>query len=308
MNMSLLLMGEIGKMFLMILMGFAIVKSGLLSKNDSKVLSKITLYLVMPCMIIDSFQVDCTPDKVQGLILATVGALIVHALYIFVSGLLKRPMNLTGVERTSIIYGNAGNLIVPIVSSLFGKEYVLFTSGFMMVQTVLLFTHCRMTLGGKGSMSLRGILTNVNVIAIAIGLVLFATGLRFPAMICGALSAVGGCVGPISMIVTGMLLGGFSWDKLGNYKKLPLVLLFRLFIFPAMIMLIYRFTPMMRMVPEGDTVLLISFLAAAAPTASSVTQLSQVYGGDSEYAGLINMISTLLCILTMPMMIFLFQM
>ena len=75
-----------------------------------------------------------------------------------------------------------------------------------------------------------------------------------------------------------------------------------------MIMLIYRFTPMMRMVPEGDTVLLISFLAAAAPTASSVTQLSQVYGGDSEYAGLINMISTLLCILTMPMMIFLFQM
>lgn len=307
MELSLLLMGEIGKMFLMILMGFAIVKTGMLTSKDSKVLSVITLYLVMSCMIIDAFQVECTPEKMKGLLLSTVGALIVHAIYITLSAVLEKPLALTNVERTSIIYGNAGNLIVPIVSSLFGKEYVLYTSGFMMVQTVLLFTHCRMTLGGRQSMSIRGILTNVNVIAIAVGIVLFSSGLRFPAMIGGAISSVGGCVGPISMIVTGMLLGGFSWERLKEYRKLPLVLLLRLILFPTIILLIYRFSPLKTMVADGESVLLISFLAAAAPTASSVTQLSQVYGGDSEYAGLINMISTLLCIITMPIMILLFQ-
>jgi predicted permease len=109
------------------------------------------------------------------------------------------------------------------------------------------------------------------------------------------------------MIVTGMLLGGFSWDKLRNYKKLPLVLVLRLIAFPAVILAIYRFSPLKMMAPDGASVLLISLLAAAGPTASSVTQLSQVYGGDSEYAGLINMVSTLLCIITMPLMILFYQ-
>ena len=302
---SLLLMGQIGKMFLMILMGFCIVKAKLLTGKDSKVLSMITLYLIMPCMIIDSFQVDCTPEKMQGLLLATVAAVIVNALYVFGSKALEKPLRLTNVERTSVCYSNAGNLIVPIVASMFGKEYVLFTSGYMMVQTVLLFSHCRMTLGGR--VSVKGLLTNVNMIATGIGLVLFVSGFRFPDIIGGAISSVGGCVGPISMIVTGMLLGGFSWDKLRNYKKLPLVLVLRLIAFPAVILAIYRFSPLKTMTPDGASVLLISLLAAAGPTASSVTQLSQVYGGDSEYAGLINMTSTLLCIITMPLMILFYQ-
>lgn len=307
MEMSLLLMGQIAKMFLMILMGFAIVKAGMLKAKDSKVLSMMTLYLIMPCMIIDAFQVEFTPEKVQALMLSTLAAAIVHAIYISAAGILWRPMKLTAVERTSMIYGNAGNLIVPIVSSLFGRDYLLYTSGFMIVQTILLFTHCRASLGGKGSMSLAGIVKNVNIIAIAIGLVLFATGLRFPAMIGEAISSVGACVGPVSMIVTGMLLGGFSWDKIGNYKRLPLILLLRLIAFPTITLLMYKFSPLKTLAPDGEAILLISYLAAVAPTASSVTQLSQVYGGDSEYAGLINMTSTLLCIVTMPLMVLLLQ-
>lgn len=307
MDMSLLLMGQIGKMFLMIFLGFAVVKAGLLKKEDSKVLSMITLYLIMPCMIIDAFQVDFTSEKLQGLLLTTIGAAIVNGLYILMAGALSKPLRLTNVERTSVIYANAGNLIVPIISSLFGREYVLYTSGFMIVQTILLFTHCRMALGGRESVNWKGIVTNVNVIAIAFGLVLFISGMRFPAMLSDAISSVGDCVGPISMIVTGMLLGGFSWNKLGQYKKLPLVLAMRLIAFPAVILVIYKFSPLKTLAPDGASLLLVSFLAAAAPTASSVTQLSQVYGGDSEYAGLINMISTLLCIITMPLMVLLYQ-
>lgn len=60
MQISILLMEQIFELFLMILMGFIIVKEGIVKEEDSKVLSKIVLYLIIPCVIINAFQVDYT--------------------------------------------------------------------------------------------------------------------------------------------------------------------------------------------------------------------------------------------------------
>ena len=55
-------------------------------------------------------------------------------------------------------------------------------------------------------------------------------------------------------------------------------------------------------------ILLIVFLAIIAPAASTVTQMSQVYGNDSRYASTINVLTTLGAIVTMPLMVLVFQM
>ena len=66
MTISILLAQQIAQLFLMIFMGFLIVKAGLLKDEDSKVLSKIVLYLIVPCVILNAFQVDYTPETVCG--------------------------------------------------------------------------------------------------------------------------------------------------------------------------------------------------------------------------------------------------
>ena len=63
MQISILLMKQILELFLMIFMGYVIVKTGLLKDEDSKVISKIVLYLIIPCVIINAFQVEYTDDK-----------------------------------------------------------------------------------------------------------------------------------------------------------------------------------------------------------------------------------------------------
>ena len=65
MQISLLLMEQIAELFLMILMGYIIVKTGIVKDEDSKVISKIVLYLIIPCVIINAFQVDYTPETVR---------------------------------------------------------------------------------------------------------------------------------------------------------------------------------------------------------------------------------------------------
>ena len=69
MELSILLMEQIAKLFIMIFMGYAIVKMGFLKDEDSKVLSTLVLYLIVPCVILNAFQVDYTSEKVKELFL-----------------------------------------------------------------------------------------------------------------------------------------------------------------------------------------------------------------------------------------------
>ena len=62
------------------------------------------------------------------------------------------------------------------------------------------------------------------------------------------------------------------------------------------------------MVPAGQTILLITLLATITPSASTITQMAQVYGKGADYASAINVATTLLCIVTMPLMVMVYQM
>ena len=109
MEISLLLMQQIAELFLMIFMGYVIVKAGLLRGEDSKVISKIVLYLIIPCVIINAFQVDYTSEKVQGLLLAFAASVMLQVVLLVIVWTAGRLMGLNEVEKASVYYSNAGN-------------------------------------------------------------------------------------------------------------------------------------------------------------------------------------------------------
>ena len=137
MTISILLMKQIAQLFLMIFMGYLIVKTGIVEDTDSKVLSKIILYLVIPCVIINAFQVDYTSDTVRGLLLAFIASILTQIVLLIVVSVLGKLFHLNEVEIASIYYSNSGNLIVPIVTFILGKEWVLYGCVFMSVQLIL---------------------------------------------------------------------------------------------------------------------------------------------------------------------------
>ena len=102
MHMSLLLMEQILELFLMILMGFIIVKAGLVTDEDSKVLSKIVLYLIIPCVIINAFQVNYTPKTVHGLLIAFIASVMLQILLLIIVSFMGKLFCLNEVEIASI--------------------------------------------------------------------------------------------------------------------------------------------------------------------------------------------------------------
>lgn len=307
MHISILLMEQIIQLFLMIFMGFLIVKAKLLNSEDSKILSIIVLYLIIPCVIINAFQVDYTPQTVKGLLIALAGSVMTQIILLIVVSILGRVFHLNEVEVASIYYSNSGNLIVPIVMFILGKEWVLYGCVFMSVQLVFIWTHCKKIISRESVYDWRKIVLNINMISIAIGIVLFLTRIHLPEDINSTLSAVGGMIGPASMIVTGMLFAGMDFKQIFASKRVYFVTFLRLIVVPAIALVLIKFSYLASLSSNGPKIMLIVFLAIITPSASTVTQMCQVYENDSQYASAINVVTTLLAIITMPLMVMLFQ-
>ena len=293
MEISFLLFKQIAQFFIMIIMGYTLVKLKIVKSEDSKVLSMVCLYLIMPCVIINSFLIEFTPEKLKGLGLAVGVAIVIHFVaWVFIR-ILGKVLNFNPVEKASVMYSNAANMVIPVVMSVLGDEWVLYSSAFVSVQLVLLWTHCKSMLSNEKGFELKKIYTNINLIAIFIGILLFITKIHIPSVLQGTLKSVGGTVAPISMIITGMIMAGAELKKVFSNGRIYLVLFFRMIFFPFIVFMIIYFTGITKVIDNGAMILLVTFIATITPTASSITQMAQVYGNNEQYAGAINIMTTI---------------
>ena len=276
MQISILLAEQIVELFLMILMGYVIVKLGLVTDDDSKILSKIVLYIVIPCVMINAFQIDYTPDKIQGMLLALVASVVLQVLLL-------------------------------IAVWMMGKEWVVFGCVFMAVQLIFMWTHGKYIISSGDRIDWRKIVLNINMIAIFIGAVLFLLKIHLPEIVDGTLRAVGSTIGPVSMIVTGMLIAGMNLRDIFTNRRVYVVTFLRLLLVPVLALIILKISGLVTWHPQGEKILLVTFLAVITPSASTITQMCQVYGGNSKYSSAINVMTTLLAIVTMPVMVLLYQ-
>ncbi len=307
MNLSLMLLEQILVMTIFILFGFLIVKCHILKGTDSAVISALVIYIICPALLLDAFQVSFSREKMYGFLLAIMASVLMHLLLLVVTYVIGKMISLNEVERMSIIYTNCGNLLVPLIGAILGKDYVLYCSAFMTIQNILFWTHGAYWLGGRSAMNPKKIITNPNIIALALGLILFCSGLRIPGLLGVAISKTGACVGPISMMVIGIIIGSANLRTVFTNWRSYLICFLRLIVIPLLTILMLWVTRIPGLMEQGPKILYVSFLGAAAPTAANVTQLANLYDNDTVLAGSINILSVFFCILTMPLMTIIYQ-
>jgi len=307
MQISLMLFIQIVKLFLMIFMGYLLVRVKVLKISDASVLSVITLYLIVPCLILSAFQIERTPERTRGLLMAYAAAVFINFVLLFLGRVCAKIFRLSPVEQASAIYPNAGNMIVPIITSLLGKDMVIYACAFMTVQILFFWTHLRSLLCGETKPDWKKILTNINIIAVAAGILFYFFQFRIPSVVGDALSSVGSMIGPMSMIITGMLIAGADLRKIFSTPRAYFVSFLRLILFPLCTLPFVVLFAKGSGLKEANMILLITYLAAMAPCASTTTQMAQIFHKDAEYAGVLNVMSVIFCIVTMPLLIGLYS-
>ena len=289
-------------------MGYAVVKAGLMKSSESKSVSVILVYLVIPCVIIKAFQVDYTPDVQKGLFLAIAAAVAVHILFLLITIPLKKIFQMDVIEQATSIYSNAGILVIPLVQELLGQDYVIYSSAYIAVQLILLWTQGKNMLCEEEKLEWKKIFLNVNIISIIPGIVLFLFRIKLPAGVQDVLGMMNNMIGPLGMLLAGMAIAEVPLKSIFTKKRNYLSVALRLLLYPVLGLFLMKAIQIVVNLENSSQILLTVYLACVTPACASVTSMAQLYDKDAAYASSLYVLTTLLSIVTMPMMVYLYEM
>lgn len=294
-------------MILITLVGLFSVRAGIFKQSESRVFSTMVIYILQPCMIVNAFQIDLTRERINGFAAAIIFSFLVYFFWIFLSVFFRKLFKLNKVEEMTLIFSNVGNLILPLVQMVLGDDMVFYASAIQLPFNLFLWTYCVRVLSGENKVELKKVFLNSNVLAVFIGIFLMLANIRFPDVIGTAMSSLSAMVGPLSMLVIGMIIGQQDLRKLVTFKKGYLVVFLRLVVYPLTVMLILFVSGILKVLPFLVPVFQVTFFALSAPPAAMVSQLALIYDEEPVEAGNLNVIGTILCAVTIPAVLYIYE-
>ncbi len=276
--------------------GLVLSKKGLLSAQGTKDLGAILLKLIIPCVVIKSYMVECTAERIAGLAASTVLALTSYILAMGISLLVYGKRHT--IENFAASFCNAGFIGIPLVQAVVGNE-----GGFYIAISVALLNLFQWTYGvyiitdSRDAISLKTIAKNPVVIALVIGLALFFAPVQVPEIISSTLGYITGMNTPIAMLLMGTYMARLSPNKFFANSKAYLCVLLRLVGIPAVILLVYRLLPI-----TNEQALMTAWLAAITPVGVNICIFAQQYDCDYELSVITVCLSTILSVVTIPLM------
>ena len=281
---------------LLIASGFVLTKLQIITKSVRKGLTDLIICFILPCNIIDSFRIDFNRSILIScavILFISFGIQIVSSLLgkVLYPGVSDRQRS---VLRYATIVSNAGFMGSPVAYGMYGQEGLLYAAVYLIPQRIAMWSaglSCFTTDTGSGK--LKKVLTHPCIVAVFIGLVLMLTALPLPVFLSKTLSLAGNCNTALSMIVIGSILTDVPWNSIFNRLTLWYSLV-RLCLIPLIVILVCRFLP----VPELS--LKVSVVLAGMPAAATSAILADKYNGDSQLAVRLICLSTLLSLLTIP--------
>lgn len=294
MGTALIVLRQTLTMALYMLVGFALFKGGKITKEGSKSLANLLVWLVIPAVIINSFCVEFSQERLASLGLSALLAAAALALSIIIARLFykNRP-----IDNFAAAFSNCGFMGIPLVRAGFGDEAVFLLVGFVALLNLLQWTYGAALLrGGRKAPSPKELLLNPITVSTLAGLLLFATGLgaRLPGVVSGAVGGLAALNSPVAMLVLGVYMAQTSLRDTFLSPRLYALSAVRLLLIPAVTLLLVTIAPV------DATMKYVILIGAAAPVGANVAVYAQLYGKDYPYACQTVVLSTLLSIATLP--------
>ena len=290
-------------LFLYMLCGFTVSRLNLIRDSNRSALVRLLLDVAMPMMVLNAFNKPTTREQILSSLLViaiSLAACVVTGLL----GLLlwrNQPDNKRKVLMYASMFSNSGNAGLPIINLVFGPTGVFYASMYLLPPRILQWTvglgfFVRPEKGGW----VRNVLLNPMVVVVYIGLFLMATGWQIPGVLGTAVANLGNMTSPLSMILIGATLAHMDWKKLLD-KTVLLISFLRLFAFPML------FAVLLKLMQADAMAMNICVILLAMPVASNTAAMAECYGGDYVFASACVSVSTLLSVVTVPVITWLIQ-
>lgn len=292
------MVSQIAAMFLMMAVGAACYKCGLITRDGSMALTNLACYVSTPAVIVRALAVPFGSDVFVFILKVAAASCTIMIGVIIVT----RAVYGTGsrVAQLGIIISNMGFVGIPLVENVVGSDYVVYISAVMATQIVFIWTYCIwLYTQDVSEVSFKKIATNPVMVAVVVGFVMFIFSCEPKGTVKSFIDGMANLNTGLGMLIVGVFLAQSDLRALVRTRSIYKASALRLIATTALSGLIVSFFPVSA---ACKTVVLIAF---SAPCGAMCCMIPQLFGGDSRYgAGLVS-ISTLLSLVTMPIMLML---
>lgn len=292
-------LSRVTSIFLLLVVGFVAQKRRIVDSNGIKTISNFVLRVFLPFTIISSFDKSIPLSAAGDLLRAAIFAIGIHGLAIVISiiAYARLPNPKRKILTYITVFSNCGFMGFPVVESVFGKIGLMYSSIYVMVFNIFVWTY-GISLLSEGKEEKKNtwhsIFLNPGNIAFAIGFVLWILPFELPETLNYAVLLLGNCTTPLSMIVVGATLANLGIKDLFSGTEVWIGSIMRLFIMPALVWMIFILIGF-----RNDAAKVSNFLVAM-PAAAQTVIFAERYDADVSLASRIVFISTVLSAITIP--------
>jgi len=294
--------------------GILAFKFKILSDSSKNVIEKLVFYITLPLLIITKVSsLEITPVIIQNSGLVIGFTYLIIAIQIgfgnLSAKLLKLPKGQAVIHSLHTFLGNIVFLGFPLLDALFpGGEAMLYAALYQLVMNTVLWTYGISKLnpekGKKRIVSLKKLL-NPNTIALVIGLLMMIFRLRLPEMINYPLAGLGNTTMYLAMLYIGILLAKSKIFSMFRKKDVLILSFNKLLLLPILLIVLFRFLLNLFSINMDQIAFSVIILEAAMPCMTILVILAKRFGADDEKAMEDFVVSTILSILSLPLVIYL---
>lgn len=299
-----LLFSTVSVLIIYMLIGLVLVKSGKASLNHIKSLTGLLIYVLGPAMILNSFlKLEFSWEAFAKIGIYFLLSLLVQILFfllIFIFIGRKYSESKFRILTVGSVLGNVGFLGMHIISSIFPTEPIVlcYSSINVMTMNLIVFTiGTYLITNDRKFISIKSAVLNPTSITLIISIPLFVANIHFPSAILQPIELLSKMSTPVCMIILGMRLAKSSFKDLFTRGFVYATCILKLIIFPLLVFLFVKLLPM------NDNVLKTTLVVLAmTPSGAIIESLAELHDCQQEFAANVVLLTTILCIITIPIM------
>ena len=296
--------GNVFSLFIIMGFGFACQKFRLLNDGAVKTCANLVLYIATPCVIIKSCIREFDTSLLTGFLIMTAVAAANFSILMLIAKLCFRDKDegRRRVFRFATVFSNAGYMGIPLQQAILGDEGVFYCAAYVIVHNIVMWTYGVLCMSSdKRDLSARKLIVNPGTVGVAIGMVLFLFSIPVPSPINDALGHLSTLNTSLPMLIVGYYIAQTNILRALKDKKSYLCIALRLIVVPLFAL------GWLLLVGVRGAVLTSCMICICAPVATATTMFATRYERDPLLSVNLVSVSTLLAIVTMPIIVALTQ-
>lgn len=295
-------------LFLIMVVGYIMRKANVIDEEANVRYTRLVLNITVPAQVITSFISNRGIVPVSEVFSGFGLSIGVFVVYFILAGLLvlllPMPEEQKGTYAFMVLFSNVGFMGYPVITSIFGDRAMIYAVIMNVVFNIVLYSVGIVLISsGSGKFHFNPrLLLNMPLISSVLSFLMFFMGITLPDTVMTSLNYLGNVTTPVAMLVLGSTIAGMPVKELFDDWRIYIFTAFRLLVIPLVVYFVLRLVPAGAELMRGTLIIL-----SAMPVATNTTMLAIEYHGDVKLASKGIFFTTVLSVLTIPLMAMLCQ-